>query len=58
MSKDKEKSKGVGDTLANVIKGLKLDRLVKKTDGSSDCEPCKKRQEALNNMFPYKKESK
>lgn len=53
-----EKDKGLGDTVARVLKNLKIDRIVKKSDGSQDCEPCKKRQERLNNIFPYKQASK
>ena len=53
----REPDKGVGDTVARVIKNLGLDRLVKKNDGSTDCVPCQKRQEGLNERFPYRKPS-
>ena len=44
----KEKSKGLGDTVSKVIK--------KVTGGKvEECEPCRKRREALNNLVPYKK---
>lgn len=45
----KEKSKGLGDTIAKVTKATGLDKLAPK-----DCG-CKKRQKKLNKMFPYKK---
>jgi len=47
------KSQGLGDSIEKVIKSLKLDQVVKKSDGS--CEPCKKRKEKLNKTFPYRK---
>ncbi len=39
------KSKGLGDTIAKVTKAF----------GVKPCGRCKKRQEALNKAFPYKK---
>lgn len=50
-------SKGLGDTVAKVTHATGLDRLatqVAKLTGKQDCG-CKKRQEQLNNLFPYKK---
>lgn len=38
------KSRGVGDTVAKVTKAF----------GVKPCGKCKKRQQALNEMFPYK----
>jgi len=50
-------SRGLGDTIANFTKATGIDTLVKKgveAMGKKDCG-CKKRQEALNKAFPYKK---
>lgn len=50
-------SKGLGDTIAKVTHATKLDKLAEKVAeiaGKEDCG-CKKRQEQLNNLFPYKK---
>ena len=47
-SPDPEKSKGLGDTIKKVTNKL----------GIKQCGGCKKRQEKLNRLFPYKKESK
>tara|TARA_R110000824_G_scaffold283177_1_gene471542 strand:+ start:124 stop:288 length:165 start_codon:yes stop_codon:yes gene_type:complete len=41
------KSKGLGDTLSKIIKNITLGKV-------EECEPCKKRKEALNKKFPYK----
>ena len=41
-------SKGVGDTVSKIIKTLGRGKI-------KECEPCKKRREALNKKFPYKK---
>ena len=42
-----DESKGFGDTVSKLIK--------KATGGKAkECEPCKKRKEKLNKMFPYK----
>jgi len=46
MSENKEKSKGLGDTIKKVTDTL----------GIKQCGKCKKRQEKLNKMFPYKTE--
>jgi hypothetical protein len=43
------KSKGLGDTIAKLTKATGIDKLAPK-----DCG-CKKRQDKLNKMFPYKK---
>jgi hypothetical protein len=48
-----KKSKGIGDTVAKFTNATGIDQLVKKTMGE-DCG-CKRRQEKLNKMFPYKK---
>ena len=45
---DKEKSKGLGDTVKKVTNAL----------GIKQCEPCKRRQQKLNRLFPYKDKSK
>jgi hypothetical protein len=46
---NKKKSKGLGDTVANAIK---------KVTGSEaeECEPCRKRREALNKLLPYRQD--
>jgi hypothetical protein len=41
---DKEKSKGLGDTVKKVTEALKI----------KQCSACKRRQEKLNRLFPYK----
>jgi hypothetical protein len=49
-------SKGLGDTIAKVTNALGIDKLaeeVAQAMGKEDCG-CKKRQEKLNDMFPYK----
>lgn len=49
-------SKGLGDTIAKITSATKLDKLaeaIAKAAGADDCG-CKKRQEKLNNLFPYK----
>lgn len=45
---DSKKSKGLGDTVKKVTDKL----------GIKQCGGCKRRQEKLNRLFPYKKESK
>lgn len=45
---DKEKSKGLGDTVKKVTNAL----------GIKQCEPCKRRQQKLNRLFPYKNKDK
>tara|TARA_Y100000310_G_scaffold201587_1_gene201695 strand:- start:67 stop:219 length:153 start_codon:yes stop_codon:yes gene_type:complete len=46
--KKEEKSKGAGDTISKIIKKLSGGNI-------KECEPCRKRKEALNKKFPYKK---
>jgi hypothetical protein len=51
-----DQHKGLGDTVAEVAKKLAIDKLANalaKAAGKEDCG-CKKRQETLNNLFPYK----
>ena len=43
-----EKSKGLGDTVSKLIKKISGGRV-------KECEPCRKRKEALNKKFSYKK---
>ena len=50
-----EKSKGLGDTIKKITSATKLDKLAEKiaeVAGAEDCG-CDKRQEKLNQMFPY-----
>lgn len=52
---ESQKSKGLGDTIAKVTKATGIDKVaegVAKAMGKEDCG-CKKRQEQLNNAFPY-----
>lgn len=52
-----QESHGLGDTIAKVTNALGIDKLaeeVAQAMGKEDCG-CKKRQEKLNDMFPYKK---
>ena len=54
---DSPKSEGFGDTIAKITNALGIDKLAEETAkamGKSDCG-CKKRQQKLNEMFPYKK---
>ena len=44
------KSKGLGDTVKNVIHRVTRGKV-------KQCDKCKKRQEALNKMLPYKGDS-
>lgn len=48
-----KKSKGLGDTVAKFTKATGIEALVKNTVGK-DCG-CKRRQQKLNEMFPYDK---
>lgn len=51
-----QNSQGLGDTIAKITNTLGLDKLaeeVAQAMGKKDCG-CKKRQEKLNEMFPYK----
>ena len=45
---ERAKSKGLGDTVAKITKAV----------GIKPCGACKKRQEKLNRLFPYKDEPK
>jgi hypothetical protein len=49
---ENEQSKGLGDTIAKITKATGIETVVKKVAGE-DCG-CKKRQEKLNIMFPYR----
>ena len=46
--KEKPKSEGLGDTVKKITNAM----------GIKQCEPCKKRQQRLNKMFPYKNKDK
>lgn len=51
-----QESKGLGDTIAKITNSLGIDKLVEEVTqkiGKKDCG-CSKRQEKLNDMFPYK----
>lgn len=48
MTKKEEPSKGVGDTVKKVTEKL----------GIPQCNACKKRQNKLNRLFPYKPKPK
>ncbi len=41
---DKEKSRGLGDTVKKITAIM----------GVKQCAPCKRRQQKLNRLFPYK----
>lgn len=47
---NKPVSKGLGDTVSKAISAVSFNRI-------KPCGACKKRQEKLNKMFPYKKDS-
>lgn len=53
------KSKGLGDDIKKITKATGLDKLSKKIAQilNEDCG-CDKRQEKLNEMFPYKRGKK
>ena len=51
-----QNSQGLGDTIAKVTNMLGLDKLAEEVAhvmGKKDCG-CNKRQEKLNEMFPYR----
>ena len=48
-----QKSLGLGDTIEKFTKSTGIKKVVEKVAGK-DCG-CKKRREALNKAFPYKK---
>ena len=53
-------SKGLGDTIAKITSATKLDKLaeaIAQAAGAEDCG-CKKRQERLNQVFPYRTSTK
>lgn len=55
MSEVKQEQQGLGDTVAKIAELLKLDKVANKiaeVAGKKDCG-CKKRQQTLNEMFPY-----
>jgi hypothetical protein len=54
---NKNTSRGLGDSIAKFTKATGINSLAQmgaKAIGKKDCG-CKKRQEALNKKFPYKK---
>jgi hypothetical protein len=54
----KKQAEGFGDTIASLTELLKIDKLVKSVTeamGIEDCG-CERRKDALNEMFPYKKD--
>ena len=54
--KKKNKSKGLGDTIAKFTEATGLDKAaeaIAKAFGQEDCG-CKRRQEKLNEILPYK----
>jgi hypothetical protein len=51
-----QESKGLGDTIAKLTNTLGIDKVaesVAELMGKEDCG-CKKRQQKLNDLFPYK----
>lgn len=53
----KTESQGLGDDVAKLASAMRLDvaaNRIANAMGKKDCG-CKKRQEKLNNMFPYNK---
>lgn len=53
--KKKTKSRGLGDTMAKITEATGLDKLAERMAramGKEDCG-CKRRQEKLNEIFPY-----
>ena len=56
----KEKSQGLGDTIAKITNATGLDKVadaVAKASGAEDCG-CNKRRKTLNELFPYAKKTK
>ena len=53
---ENQKSKGLGDTIEKITKATGIKKVVDKVNEATgeDCG-CKKRKEALNKAFPYKK---
>jgi len=59
QNKPEDTDKGLGDTIARITHMLKLDEIAQQMAdllGKEDCG-CKRRQEKLNEMFPYKKDN-
>jgi hypothetical protein len=57
QTQETQESNGLGDTIAKMTNALGIDKLaeeVAQAMGKSDCG-CKKRQQRLNELFPYKK---
>ena len=55
----KQKSEGLGDTIAKITNATGLDKVadaVAKAAGAEDCG-CNKRRKTLNEIFPYAKKS-
>lgn len=55
----KDKSKGLGDTIAKITHATGLDKVadaVAKAAGADDCG-CNRRRKTLNEIFPYAKKS-
>jgi len=52
-----EESRGLGDTIAKITHTTGLDKIAEKIAKIADKEDCgcSKRQETLNEIFPYKK---
>ena len=54
---ENKKSKGLGDSIEKITRATGIHDLVKmgiNVTGKKDCG-CKKRKDALNKIFPYKK---
>jgi hypothetical protein len=54
MKKNKQKSKGLGDTIEKLTKVTGIQKIIKKAV-SNDCG-CDERRRYLNEKFPYKKD--
>jgi glycerol dehydrogenase-like iron-containing ADH family enzyme len=53
---EKEKSKGLGDTIAKITEVTGIKKVVKAVSEAVDKDcGCEKRQSTLNRLFPYKK---
>ena len=46
--------KGIGDTLHNFFNKIGVHKAIKKVINGNNCGGCQKRQERLNDLFPYK----
>tara|TARA_R100000781_G_scaffold105365_1_gene69192 strand:- start:281 stop:466 length:186 start_codon:yes stop_codon:yes gene_type:complete len=51
---ESKESKGLGDSIEKFTEATGIKKVVEKVTGKKDCG-CKKRKEALNKAFPYKK---